>query len=113
MPKLRRNRQNEFERIKNSQRLIGFDEKTSVAFSFLSERFGPKLSRHELLSLAQVLSEQLHILLDREAFRRKRVLVKWYDENWAQVEPFIRGNIIIISKTGHPVGDDPRRIGED
>jgi hypothetical protein len=108
MPKPKRSHQNDFEKIRNSQRLVGFDEKSSVACSFLSERFGAKMSRHELLSLAQIISEHLHILLDREAFRRKRVLFKWYDENWAIVEPFIRRNIVVLDDAGISVGGDPR-----
>jgi hypothetical protein len=61
-----------------------------------------------LLSLAQVIAQHLHIRLDREAFRRKRVLLKWYDENWARVEPFIRQNIIVLDEHGIAVGDDAR-----
>jgi hypothetical protein len=108
MRKVEKSHQNDFEKLRNSQRLVGFDEKSSVAYSFLHDRFWPKPSRHELLSLAQVVSEHLHILLDREAFRRKRVLFKWYDENWGMVEPFIRQNIVILDKTGAAIGGDPR-----
>jgi hypothetical protein len=100
--------QNDFEKLRNTQRLMGFNEKSSIAWSFLSQRFGVKLTRLELVSLAQVLSSHLRIPLDREAFRRRRVLLKWFEENWADVEPFLRAHIVVLDTEGCPVGGDPR-----
>jgi hypothetical protein len=112
MPQRERNRQNDFEKLRNTERLIGFNERNSIAWSFLSQRFGPKLTRLELVSLAQVVSEHLRIPLDREAFRRRRVLLKWFEENWAYVEPFLRTNVVVLDTAGDAIGGDPRHRSE-
>lgn len=106
--KSRRNHQNEYEKARNMERMEGFDERESYAYNKLCERYGPKPSQHELLSLAQVISENLDILLDREAFRRKRVLIKWFDENFTKIEPFWENYIVVIDENGDPIGNDPR-----
>ena len=104
----KKNHQNDFEKIRNKQRLAGFDEKKSYAYMDLCNRYGPKPSQQELLSLAQVLSENLNILLDREALRRKRVLIKWFDENYHIIEPFLTNKILIRGPDGSPIGSVPK-----
>ena len=104
----RKNHQNDFEKVTNKQRMAGFVEKSSHAYLDLCRRYGPKPSQQELLSLAQAISETLQILLDREAFRRKKVLIKWFDENYAVIEPFLDRNVLILDGAGKPIGDDPR-----
>lgn len=100
--------QNIYEKIRNEERLRGFNEKGSVAYQELCDLFGPKPSQQELLSLAQVVSEHLNILLDREATRRKKVLIKWYDEHYHLVSPFLKSKILITNQQGQPIGHDPR-----
>ena len=87
--KAKKNNQNDFERLHNRQRMAGFDEKTSRAYTFLCKRFGPKMSQQEMLSLAQVVTDTLDIPLDREASRRKKVLIKWFDENYDVISKHI------------------------
>lgn len=103
-----KNHQNEYEHYRNELRLRDFNEKDSSAYAKLCELFGPKPSQQELLSLAQVVSANLNILLDREAMRRKKVLIKWYDENFSKIESFLIENVLIVDKDGAAVGHDPR-----
>ena len=103
-----KNHQNEYEHYRNELRLRDFNEKESSAYAKLCELYGPKPSQQELLSLAQVVSANLNILLDREAMRRKKVLIKWYDENFPKIEQFLLENVLIVDKNGIAVGHDPR-----
>ena len=103
-----KNHQNEYEHYRNELRLKNFNEKDSVAYAKLCELYGPKPSQQELLSLAQVVSASLNILLDREAMRRKKVLIKWYDENFHKIEQFLVENVLIVDENGVAVGHDPR-----
>ena len=104
----RNNYQNEDERRRNKARMEGFDQKTSHAYAVLCKRFGPKLSQQELLALAQVVSENLKIQLDREASRRKSVLIKWFDENFAKMESFLANNVMVTGEKDEPIGGNPR-----
>jgi hypothetical protein len=97
---------NEVERRRVDARLNGFSLKESPAWRMIIRRFGENLNQMELLSLAQVLSDRLNLKIDREAKRRKEVLIKWYDENFraiSEVLPYV----YLEDKDGHMV------IGEE
>jgi hypothetical protein len=100
--------QNEREQAMNMTRLAGFRKTESRAYSVLCARFVREPKRVELLSLARVLSTHLCIPLDREAFRRKIILIKWFEENLQLIEPVLNANIIVLDDTGCAVGCDPR-----
>ncbi len=51
---------------------------------------GTKIKQNELLSIAQCVSEKTSVELDREAKRRKSVLLKWFDDNWDQILPTLQ-----------------------
>ncbi|KAK8891581.1 hypothetical protein M9Y10_028794 [Tritrichomonas musculus] len=72
---------NELERKRVSNRLNGFSIKDSIAWQEICKRFGPNLNQSELLSMAEIIGQQAGIKVDREAKRRKEVLIKWYEEN--------------------------------
>jgi hypothetical protein len=80
---------NEVERRRVGARLNGFVFKDSPAWQMISRRFGENLNQMELLSLAQVLSARLNLKIDREAKRRKEVLIKWYDENFRAISEIL------------------------
>jgi hypothetical protein len=68
------------------------------------------LNQTELLSIAQVLGWMLDIRVDREAKRRKEVLVKWFDEHWSAISDTV--NLIRLEDIhGRPIigsgGDRP------
>jgi hypothetical protein len=77
----------ECERVK--KRVSGFDWKTSPAWIYLSETYGPKLKQDELVSIAEAVTPKINIKLDRDARRRKSVIVKWFQDHWLSIQPFL------------------------
>jgi hypothetical protein len=75
------------ERQKIDQRIANFAYEKSAAWQEISARHWDSLRQSELLSIAQVLGNKLGIEVDREAKRRKSVLVKWFDENLMRLRP--------------------------
>lgn len=67
------------------KRLGSFDPKSSNAWKELSSLFGLEVKQTFLIEVAKKLSSQLNLPLDREAKRRKSVLIKWFEENWDHV----------------------------
>lgn len=73
------------------------DDEDSLAeeheFNVLNElkrRLGPAIEDPcELLSLATVLAYRANIKLDREAKRKNSVLIKWLEDNWTTIKPYL------------------------
>jgi hypothetical protein len=80
---------NELERRRVEARLTGFDPTRSRAWADIRSRFGDSLNQMELRSLAEVVGAEIGVKVDREAKRRKEVLIKWFDENYALMEPVL------------------------
>lgn len=95
-----KSKQIEFENYFVQKKLKGFNPKTCQAWRKLTERFGPKISHEEILSLAMVIADNMHISLSREYKRRKNMLVKWFDENLNEVWPLVETCIIVKDKHG-------------
>ena len=70
-------------------RLTGFNPKDNDVWRQITSRFGANIKQPELLSIAKVLAQNANLKLDRDAKRRKSVLIKWFDENWNLIAPFI------------------------
>jgi hypothetical protein len=70
------------ERKRIIARLGTFCGKTSKAWEGITKRFGDHLNHTELLSIAQVVGWLIGINVDREAKRRKEILIKWFDDHW-------------------------------
>ncbi|KAH0788594.1 hypothetical protein GPJ56_007276 [Histomonas meleagridis] len=77
----------EKERI--NDRLHGFDPKDNIAWKEITKRFGTNIKQPELLSIAEVLANYANVKLDRDAKRRKTVLIKWFSENWPLISPYL------------------------
>ena len=77
----------EKERI--ATRLSGFNPKDNNVWREITQRFGASIKHPELLSIATVLAQNANVKLDRDAKRRKSVLIKWFEENWAAISPFL------------------------
>jgi hypothetical protein len=77
------------ERDRVASRLSGFNSKDNSVWKAITQRFGNNIKQPELLSMAQVLANHANIRLDRDAKRRKAVLIKWFEENWVAIEPFL------------------------
>jgi hypothetical protein len=77
----------EIQRIQ--RRIEGFDWQESGIWAFLCWLFGPKLSQDELVSLGGLVARTLGIQLDRDARRRKSVMIKWFEEHWIEIQPLL------------------------
>lgn len=93
--------QREKDRI--SQRLGNFNPKDNEVWRFLTLRFGQNIKQQELLSIADVLSKNAGIKLDRDAKRRKSVLIKWFEENWQQIKPYINYVVLDDGENGNVI----------
>ena len=89
------NDQLQIEKLLIMNRMKDFDPNKGRVNDMFMNMFGYVPTREQLLSLARVVSIYLHLQLDREAFRRKEVLIKWYDEHYETVFPFIQNHIKI------------------
>lgn len=87
----------EKERITN--RLSGFNPKDNVAWREITSRFGNNIKQQELLSIANVLANSASLKLDRDAKRRKCVLIKWFEENWQAIFPFL--DYVVLEEAQH------------
>jgi hypothetical protein len=85
----------EKQRIAN--RLQGFNPKDNQIWNALAQKFGTNLKQPELLSIAAVLSKSANVRLDRDAKRRKSVLLKWFEENWNSICPFL--DYVVLADT--------------
>lgn len=70
-------------------RLNGFHPKQSLVWREIKRRFGNQLRHGELLSIAEVAATFAGVFLDRDAKRRKSVLIKWFQENWNVLLPYL------------------------
>jgi hypothetical protein len=77
------------ERVRVGHRVMGFNWRQSNAWLLLRSFYGSDLTQAELVAIASVLAARANIRLDRDARRRKAVMVKWFDENWASVCPLL------------------------
>ena len=77
------------ERERISSRLEGFNPRDNPVWREITHRFGSNIKQPELLSIANVLSQSARIKLDRDAKRRKTVLIKWFQENWTSIYPYL------------------------
>ena len=90
----------ETERIRVLNRLNGFGFQNSPAWSIITSRWGDNLSQTELLGIATILSFKTGLKVDREAKRRKDVLVKWFDENLPILKHYLE-LVVLEDDQGH------------
>lgn len=77
------------EKIRVALRLSGFDPKNSFVANEISRRFGPNIKQAELYNIAQCIADYAKLNIDRDAKRRKSVLLKWFEEHWQNVSPYL------------------------
>ena len=98
-------RQIDREHILIQQRLRDFDPANCEASRYLVNKFGGLFDQKQLKKIALTLSYALNIPLDREATRRKMVMIKWFDENIDTIRPFIDNSMVITDENQNPVGN--------
>ena len=69
------------ERMRVAKRLQNYQYTDTLAWKFVKEAFFSRNTGHNLLALARSISRDTGIRLDRDATRRKKVLLKWFNEN--------------------------------
>lgn len=74
---------------KINQRLNGFDASQSEVMKVLNFQFSTGVTHRELLSIARIICTMTQLKLDRLATRDRRVLIKWFDENWYSISMII------------------------
>lgn len=83
-----------YDLVKGTEALGNFDEgmqkKRMAEIIKVTQFSGTRIKQNELLSIAQIISEKTSVKLDREATRRKSVLLKWFDDNWDQILPTLQ-----------------------
>jgi hypothetical protein len=79
-----------------------FSYRTCAAWRDICSRFGPGLTHSELLCVAEVVAYNLNLTVDREAKRRKSCLVRWFDANLAQINPFL-SRLRLLDVNGIPI----------
>ena len=69
------------EKKKISYRLNGFHQHQSPVWKAICQKFGEKIKQQQLYEIAVIIASHQNLILDRDAKRRKGVLIKWFDEN--------------------------------
>ncbi|KAH0794177.1 hypothetical protein GPJ56_001924 [Histomonas meleagridis] len=77
------------ETIRIATRLRNFDWKKSRPWKEIQRIFGSSISLAELKILSSNLAKDAQITQDRDAKRRKSVMIKWMDENWELLSPHL------------------------
>ena len=90
------------EKKRIAMRMSGFDAKDNRVWAEIARRFGANVKQGELTNIAQVIANHAGIKLDRDAKRRKCVLLKWFDENWEKITPFLDYVILASSDEETP-----------
>ena len=96
-------RQCQKEKELNRIRLLGWSLEYSPANNYLTARF-PKFNKNILEDLAKVVSIQLQIPLDREAQRNKTICIKWFDEHFSLIKPFLESCLCVLDEKFQPFG---------
>jgi hypothetical protein len=83
------------ERRRIQGRVGRFDWKNSQIWFWLALKFGEKVTHEELVSIAGVIAKWTNIRLDRDAKRRKMVMMKWFEEHWATIFPLLPAIVLV------------------
>jgi len=94
------------EKMRIAYRLQGFNPKDNHVTQEITRRFGSNLKQGELVGIAQVIAEKAQIKLDRDAKRRKNVLLKWFSENWETITPFL--DYIVLEDNDNKGGENQK-----
>ena len=91
--------ENSREKDRISERMAGFNPKDNDVWRRITAKFGPNIKQPELLSIANVLAQNCNVKLDRDAKRRKSVLIKWFEENWVTISPYL--DYVVLEDGSH------------
>jgi hypothetical protein len=86
------------------EEMANFRPFQSEAWFFLTQLYGPKISKDEIVSLGRVTAEELKIELVREYKRRKETMVKWFQNHIDRVRPFLSDSVQVLGENGDVLG---------
>jgi hypothetical protein len=70
--------------------LVDFDYQSSEAWRALTQHFSSGIRHKELISIAFLITEWFHVpKIPRDARRSYPMLVKWFQDNWATIQPIL------------------------
>ena len=78
------------ETLRVAARLGNFDWKSSNVWIEIKNHFNTSISHSDLKKLSLLLADDARIIPDRDAKRRKSVMIKWMEENWNKLSPFLK-----------------------
>jgi hypothetical protein len=79
------------------RKMAGFNPQDSAPWKFFQERYGERISKEEIISLGQVCVLEIKDLkLHREYRRRKATMIKWFDEHWDAIRPFLETKLEVL-----------------
>lgn len=70
-------------------KLKGFIPEKSEVWNFLIAQFSSGITQSELRSIAQIVCYKTNLKLDRDSFRDRRVLIKWFNDNWMAIKDIV------------------------
>ncbi|EAX95133.1 hypothetical protein TVAG_385210 [Trichomonas vaginalis G3] len=79
--------QRDYECIKKRMMVNGV--KTDYVSAYMEKQIGEHVTLVNLLSIAEVISNQLNLKIDRLAKRNRSALLCWYAENWDKISPLL------------------------
>jgi hypothetical protein len=79
------------ERAIAEMRLGEFSAQGSRGLQLLQQMFPRSdMTRRSMYSLATILGALANVPLERDFSRRKELIIKWFDDNYDALEPFLR-----------------------
>jgi hypothetical protein len=95
----------EYERNFVEKNRQGFDARICRGWVLLTRKYRPTISHNNLLSLANIVSVHMKLLL-RESKRRKDMLIRWFGDNIDRVWQFIETKIRISDDKGELINTE-------
>lgn len=65
-------------------------EQLQYVHDMIQAYFPGGIGKHELIMIAVLISGHIGIQLDRDARRRRNVLLAWYWEHWSEIFPYLK-----------------------
>lgn len=96
MVEIGKSNQAQYEKRWLQEEMNGFFVFDSEAWELLTRLYGPKISKDEIISLGQVTAMELNLDFVREYKRRKETMVKWFQNHFVVVRPFLQECVKVL-----------------
>jgi hypothetical protein len=97
-PRRKGQTQTEYEKSCLEEMRKGPNPKEGPAWKYLTNRLGKSPGKPELVSLGIVLAQELGMHLTREYKRRKEMMIKWFNDNFDRLEPFLSSQVELVGE---------------